>query len=89
MIDSKTCENIRKITTAEGDDYTTGCSLDYTYFKKYLKMTVIDLSNQKVLDVDLKPMEQINFSENLDQAGFFSRNRESMMNLLSFNTILA
>ena len=26
----KTYENIRKITTGQGDDYTTGCLLDYT-----------------------------------------------------------
>ena len=25
---TKTCENIRKITTGQGDDYTTGCLLD-------------------------------------------------------------
>ena len=29
---TKTYENIRKITTGEGDDYTTGCLLDYSYF---------------------------------------------------------
>ena len=28
----KTCENIRKIATGQGDDYTTGCLLDYSYF---------------------------------------------------------
>ena len=28
-----TYENIRKIATGQGDDYTTGCLLDYTYFK--------------------------------------------------------
>ena len=28
-----TYENIRKITIGQGDDYTTGCLLDYTYFK--------------------------------------------------------
>ena len=26
-------ENIRKIATGKGDDYTTGCLLDYPYFK--------------------------------------------------------
>ena len=32
--DSKgTYENIRKITTGQGDDYRTGCLLDYPYFK--------------------------------------------------------
>ena len=34
----KTYENIRKITIGQGDDYTTGCLLDYTSFKKYYKM---------------------------------------------------
>ena len=28
--DIKTYENIRKIATGQGDDYTTGCLLDYT-----------------------------------------------------------
>ena len=36
--DKVTYENIRKIATGQGDDYTTGCLLDYTYFKKYYKM---------------------------------------------------
>ena len=28
-----TYENIRKIATVQGDGYTTGCLLDYPYFK--------------------------------------------------------
>ena len=48
----KTYENIRKITIGQGDDYTTGCLLDYTYFKKYYKMIAIDLSKQQALDAD-------------------------------------
>ena len=32
-----TYENIRKLATGQGDDYTTGCLLDYIYFKKLLK----------------------------------------------------
>ena len=35
--------NIQKITTGQGDDYTTGCLLDYNYFKKH-KMIAINLS---------------------------------------------
>ena len=27
-----TYENIRKIATGQGNDYTTGCLLDYSYF---------------------------------------------------------
>ena len=34
--DLKTSDNIRKIVTGQGDDYTTGCLLDYPYFKKIL-----------------------------------------------------
>ena len=33
----KTYENIRKIATGQGDNYTTGCLLDYRYFKKITK----------------------------------------------------
>ena len=40
---SKTYENIRKIATGKGDDYTTGCLLDYPYFKENYKMIAIDL----------------------------------------------
>ena len=44
--DKITYENIRKITTGQGDDYATGGLLDYAYFKKYYKMIAIDLSKQ-------------------------------------------
>ena len=37
-------ENIRKIAIGQGDDDTTGCLLDFTYFKKYCKMIATDLS---------------------------------------------
>ena len=33
--DKVTYENIRKIARCQGDDYTTVCLLDYTYFKNY------------------------------------------------------
>ena len=41
--DLKTYNNIRKISTGEGNDYTTGCLLDYIYFKNFYKMIAIDL----------------------------------------------
>ena len=34
----RTYDNIRKIATGQGDDYTTGCLLDYTYFKDHYKI---------------------------------------------------
>ena len=63
----KTYENIRKITIGQGDDYATGCLLDYTYFKKYHKMIAIDLSEQQAIDADPKAIQQINFKANLDR----------------------
>ena len=65
----KTYEKIRKIATGQGDDYTTGCLLDYSYFKDYYKMIAIDLSKQQVLDADPRAIQQINFTANLDRAG--------------------
>ena len=67
--DKVTYENIRKIATGWGDDYTTGCLLDYIYFKNYYKMIAVVLSKQQALDADPKAIQQINFTANLDRAG--------------------
>ena len=67
--DKITFENIRKIATGQGDDYTTGCLLDHIYFKNYYKMIAIDLSKQQALDADPKAIQQINFTANLDRDG--------------------
>ena len=64
-----TYDNIRKIAIGYGDDYTTGCLLDYPYFIETYKMIAVDLSKQKVLDFDPKAIQQINFTGNLDRAG--------------------
>ena len=42
---TKTYGNIRKIAMGRGDDYTTGCLLDYTYFKENYKLITMDLSS--------------------------------------------
>ena len=67
--DKVTYENIRNIATGQGDDYTTGCLLDYVYFKNYYKMIAVNLSKQEVLDTDPKVIQQINFTANLETAG--------------------
>ena len=64
-----TYENIRKIATGQGDDYTTGCFLDYSYFVDTYKMIAVDLSKQQALDADPRAIQQINFTANLDRAG--------------------
>ena len=43
-IDVRTYENIWKIATGQGDDYTTGCLLQYPYFKKHYKLIARNLS---------------------------------------------
>ena len=48
----KQYDEIRKISTGQGDDYTTGCLLDFAYFEKKYRLIAADLSKQKVLDVD-------------------------------------
>ena len=62
-----TYDNIQKIATGQGDDYRTGCLLDYDYFKNYCKMTAIELSKQQALDADPKAIRQINFTGNLEE----------------------
>ena len=64
-----TYNSIRKTATGQGDDYTTGCLLDYSYFKDHYKMIAIDLSKQQALDADPRAIQQINFTANLDRAG--------------------
>ena len=66
---TKTYENIRKIAIGQGDDYTTGCLLDYSYFKDHYKMIAIDLSKQQALDANPRAIQQINFTANLDRNG--------------------
>ena len=57
----KKYEEIRKIAKWQGDDYTTGCLLDYQYFKDNCNLIEIDLSKQKELDVDSRAIQQIEF----------------------------
>ena len=80
--DKVTYENIRKIVIGQGDDYTTGCLLDYTYFKKYYKMIAIDLSKQQALDADPRAIQQINFTANLKR--IFTRKCKSFTNIIEY-----
>ena len=52
---------IRKTATGQGDDYTTGCLLDYQYLKDYYNLTAVDLSKQKELGADSRAIQQIEF----------------------------
>ena len=52
--DIKRYEEIRKLTTGQDEDCTTGCFLDYDYITDHYELIAIDLRRQKELDADLK-----------------------------------
>ena len=55
--DRRTYDNVRKIVTGQGDDYTTSFPLHYVDFKHCYKMIAIDLSKQQALDADPKAIQ--------------------------------
>ena len=57
----KQYDEVRKVSTGYGDDYTTGCLLDYAYFKDNYRLIAVDLSKQKALDADPRAIQQIVF----------------------------
>ena len=52
--DIKGYKEIRKLTTGLGEDYTTGCLLEYEYIKNHYRLIAVDLRSQKELDADPK-----------------------------------
>ena len=58
----KQYDEVRKISTGKGDDYTTGCLLDFDYFEKNYRIIAVDLSKQKALDADSRAIQQIIFT---------------------------
>ena len=59
-------DEIRKTSTGQGDDYTTGCLLDFSYFEKNYRIIAVDLSKQKALDADSRAIQQIIFTGKTD-----------------------
>ena len=55
--DMRTYDKTQKTLIGQGDDYTTGCFLDYSYFKEHYKMIAAHLSKQKELDFDPKAIQ--------------------------------
>ena len=65
----KQYDEVRKVSTGYGDDYTTGCLLDYAYFKDNYRLIAVDLSKQKALDADLRAIQQILFQAVVEGEG--------------------
>ena len=57
---------IQQESIGKGDDYTTGCLLDFAYFEKNYKIIAADLSKQKALDADSRAIQQIIFTGHTD-----------------------
>ena len=57
----KQYDDVRKVSTGQGDNYTTGCLLDYAYFKDNYWLISVDVSKQKALDDDPRATQQIEF----------------------------
>ena len=83
----KTYDNIGKIVTVQGDDYTTGCLLHYPYFKEHYNLVVID---PKTIVAGPKAIQQINFTWNLDKKYnnifHYSRNERSSFRFFKRNS---
>ena len=57
--DIKLYEEIRKLTTGQGEGCTTECLLHYDNIKNYYKLIATDLNRLKELDADPKAIEQM------------------------------
>ena len=53
------------MTTGEGEDYSTGCLLDYDSCKNHNRLIAADLSRQKELDTDPTAIQQTEFAGQL------------------------
>ena len=59
----KQYDEVRKVSTGYGDDYTADCLLDYACFSDNFKSIAVDLSRQKALDAYPRAIQQIVFQE--------------------------
>ena len=55
----KQYDELRKVSTGQGDDYTSGCLLDFDYFKTNYRLIAADISKQKALNTDSRAIQQI------------------------------
>ena len=86
----KQYDKVRKVSTEYGDDYTTGCLLDYAYFKDNYRLIAVDLSKQKALDADPRAIQQIVFQgvvggENKTKIRLYTILEQSKETMLEFS----
>ena len=69
----KQYDKIRKKSTGQDDDYTTGCLLDFAYFEKNYRLIAANLNKQKALDADPKAIQQIIFTGKIKATEAYTR----------------
>ena len=79
----KKYDKIRKTAAGQGGDYTTGCLLDYQYFKDRYQLIPVDLSKQKELDANSRAVQQIELygmlKTNSKVCTLLERSKETML----------
>ena len=86
LANNQLCNHL--LATGQGDDYTTGYLLEYSYFKNYYKMIAINLSKQQALNRDPKTIQQVNFAANLNREGqmaIYFANEKAKQTVLDFS----
>ena len=68
----KQYDEVKKVSIWQRDNYTTGCLLDYQYFKDHYQLIAVDLSKQKV-----------QFQKNQKKRRFLQRNRKISVNSIN------
>ena len=59
----KQYDEVRKVSTGQSDNYTTGCLLDFAYCEKNYRLIAADWSKQKTFDEDSRAIQQIIFAD--------------------------
>ena len=79
----KQYDEIRKISTGQGDDYTTGCLLGFAYFENDYRLIAADLSKQKILDAHSRAIQQNIFTGKTSQAAIiyfiYEKSKETIL----------
>ena len=80
--DFKKHEQLTKVMTGRGVDYTTGSLSDYYYWKNNYKLICCDLSKQKVLDSNPKANQQTEFVYRLDNTNNNAETKAQILTVL-------
>ena len=89
----KQYDEVRKVSTGQADDHTTGCLLDYAYFKDNYRLNVLDLSEQKTLDADPRAIRKILFQgkpgQKLRLYNILDKSKEAILEFFKGNASFA